>query len=79
MPTYRGGGANGIAFVSYAAITPFVPGVHEEGCRLCPCNRSARVEVGAAKAAPIAKTATAVTINLPRYMTSLVRTDAKGT
>ena len=72
MPTYRGGGANGIAFVSYAAITPFVPGVHEEGCRDSPCNRSARVEVGAAKAAPIAKTATAATIILPRYMTSLV-------
>ena len=32
MPTYRGG-ANGNAFVSYAAITPFVPGVHEDGCR----------------------------------------------
>ena len=70
MPTYRGG-ANGNAFVSYAAITPFVPGVHEERCPSSPCNRSARVEVGAAKAAPIAKTATAATIILPRYMTPL--------
>jgi hypothetical protein len=65
------GGASGKALVSYAAITPFVPGVHRAGRRHSPFSRSAWVDVGcAANAAPMAKIAAVVTITFPRYMTA---------
>jgi hypothetical protein len=55
--------------VSNDDITPFVPGAQEMCWLACPLSRSARIEVGcAAKAAPMAKTAAAVTITFPRYI-----------